>query len=123
MKKTLALLLTALLILTCSACNSNNGPLSAIEGASSEQLSAIQKILDDNSITVKTCKKGTIESTGDDIADSVANALAESYEPYDLVDESGAEYRMTIKKDDKSIIALVDSEGNFVYGGISGLFN
>lgn len=121
MKKTLALLLALSLVFALSACGSEN-PLSSIEGANDNQLAGIQAVIDECGITVSSCEPVILESTGDEVADSVAAALSESFAPYTLTAEDGTQYRMTISVEDMTVFSITDPDGNFVYGGLSGLF-
>ena len=83
MKKALALLCAILLVTVFTACGgeSSTDPLSAIDGASAAQREAILKVLEDNNISVKSCAKAEVESTGDDMGNAIAAALGDSYSP------------------------------------------
>ncbi len=124
MKKVIAMFLSLVMVVSLVACSGENvNPLDSIEGATAEQKETIQKVLDDNNITVKSCREGSVENSGDETADSVTQILSAAFIPYDITDENGKEYRITLNKEDMSVIAIVDiSDGSFVYGGLSGLF-
>lgn len=124
MKKKISVLLSVLVLLvSLAACGGGSGPLSAIEGASKEQLSAIQAVLDDCKITVKSCEKVTPESSGDEAADAMTSALLTSFVPYAVTDDKGATYRLVLDKEDHSVFSITDENGEFIYGGLAGLFN
>ena len=124
MKKVISFLLAASLCLVLVACSSGgSSPLDTIEGASKDQISAIQAVLEENNIKVKTCEKATLETTSDDTTNALAGALSEAFNPYDITDENGDTYRMTIRADDFTVFSIVDKDGQFVYGGLSGIFD
>lgn len=120
MKKVITLALALSLLL--SACGGGSDPLDAIDGANKDQKAAIQEILDDCGITVKSCEAAKIDSTGDDDADALVGALAASFSPYTITGEDGKTYRMVLKTSDYSITTITDSDGEFVYGGMGSLF-
>lgn len=110
MKKLTALLLVMVLMLT--ACG---GSKLKINGANADQTKAIQKVLEDNGITVKSCKESKVEET-----DELTKALLELYGVYDIESKDGKSYSMSIQKSDYTVFTIADSEGNLIYGNIFG---
>lgn len=124
-KKIVSLLLAAGLCLSIAACSGgNSGPLSSIEGASADQLSAIQDVLNECGIAVQACKAVENESTGSNLEGAITDALMEVYLPYTVTDDAGNTYRMVLNKEDYTVFSIVDESTNdFVYGGLEGLFS
>lgn len=118
-RKILCLLLVFVLCL--SGCGGGD-PLGAIKGANNTQRAAIQDVLDECGIAVQSCSEATIDETDDELANSVVSAMLTNFSPYDITDVDGNVYRMVIKKEDYSVFIINNSEGETVYGGLSGLF-
>ena len=118
------LCLMFVLVFCLSACGGGGGkdPLTAIEGADSKQRKEIQSVLDDCDIKVQSCSAVAAENMDNELGDAILGSLMTNFAPYDITDEDGNTYRMVIKKSDYSVSTITDSDGNFVYGGLSGLF-
>lgn len=125
MKKFLLVAASLFLIIILFGCSAQESIVQSATQTTSSQAEAIEQILADNAIEVKSITKVdiTAESEGDP-ADDLSAALAQVYEPYDVESTDGKTYRITLKAEDKTLFSIVDNEtSEFIYGGIGGLWD
>ena len=121
MKKLFCIGFSIAFCLSIASCGSSS-PLDTIEGANSSQKEAIQSVLDECGIEVTSCEAVSLDNSGNELEDAVKGALMTSYDPYEITDGDGNTYRLVIDVEDYSVFSITDENGEFVYGGIAGLF-
>ena len=122
MKKRIVLCVCTIALALLAACGKSASPLKAIEGATDEQIAAIQTVLDEVGVVPETCEKVTIEASGNELQDDITNSLLEVYTPYSITTAEGKTYRVVINKEDYSVFTITDPDGESIYGGLSGLW-
>lgn len=118
MRRKKAIMCTIILLISVILYGCGSSSPLKIEGANSDQISKIQQIFNDLEIEVEDCEKVSVED-----GPELAKAMAEVVAPYDITAKDGEKYRLTIKHEDYSVVAITRSaDGEFIYGGISDLF-